>query len=77
MRELKARDLPRGPQPESHLVPIDAGDSTSPSLRGVQVRALPPAIHRLRRLARERSMYIVMYMRVRHGQAAVHRGSAY
>ena len=55
----------------------DAGDLKSPSRKGVLVRAQPPAIHRLRRLARERIMYIIMYINeVRYGQAAVHRGSA-
>ena len=56
---------------------VDAGDLKSPSRKGVLVRAQPPAFNRLRRLARERIMYTVMYMNeVCYGQAAVHRGSA-
>jgi len=56
---------------------VDAGDLKSPSRKGVLVRVQPSAINRLRRLARERTMYIVMYMsEVRYGQATVHRGSA-
>jgi hypothetical protein len=49
----------------------------SPSRKGVLVRARPSALTRLRLLAREHIMYIVMYMsEVRYGQAAIHRGCA-